>query len=130
MSDASQDPGRAVVRPADSVRSRVVDAGSGTQVQVLVGPDDGAPNFAMRRFTMQQGGGMPLHTNMVEHEQYVLRGQARITIGTDVHEVGPNDTLYIPAGTLHSYEVVAGPFEFLCVVPNGADEVKIMGDPG
>lgn len=130
MSDASQDAGRAVVRPADSVRSHVVDAGSGTQVQVLVGPGDGAPNFAMRRFTMQQGGGMPLHTNMVEHEQYVLRGQARITIGTDVHEVGPNDTLYIPAGTPHAYEVVAGPFEFLCIVPNDADEVKIISDPG
>ena len=26
---------------------------------------------------MEPGGGMPMHTNEVEHEQYVLRGSAR-----------------------------------------------------
>ena len=36
------------------------------------------PHFAMRRFTMGEGGGMPLHTNRVEHEQYVLAGRARV----------------------------------------------------
>ena len=57
-----------------------VAAGSGAETQVLIGPDQG-PNFALRRFVMQPGGGMPRHTNAVEHEQYVLRGRARVSIG-------------------------------------------------
>lgn len=117
-----------VVRPADAVPGRDVEAGRGTRVQVLLGPEEGAPNFALRRFRMEEGGGIPAHTNEVEHEQYVLRGRARITVGPDVHEVGPDDTLLIPAGIPHSYEVVEGPFEFLCVVPNAPDRLTFVED--
>ena len=115
-----------VVRAADAVPMRAVPAGRGTEMQVLLGPDQGAPNFVLRRFRMEQGGGIPAHTNDVEHEQYVLRGRARITIGDAVHEVGPDDTLYIPAGTPHAYEVVEGPFEFICVVPNAPDRIHLL----
>lgn len=115
-----------VVRRADSVPMRPVEAGRGTEMQVLVGPGEGAPNFALRRFRMAAGGGIPSHTNEVEHEQYVLRGRARITIGGTIHEVEPDDTLYIPAGTPHSYEVLEGPFEFLCVVPNTPDRLRLL----
>ncbi len=126
---------RPVVKRADEVPARGVPAGRATETQVLLGPDDGAPNFAMRRFRMGEGGGMPRHTNAVEHEQYVLRGRARVTIGERVHEVGPDDVLYIPAGAPHSYEVVEGPFEFLCMVPNAPDRLEILetgtgGTPG
>ncbi len=119
-----------VVRPAARIPLKEVPAGVKTKMQVLVGPEEGAPNFAMRRFVMGKGGGIPKHTNRVEHEQYVLRGRARITIGSTVHEVGPNDTLYIPAGTPHSYDVVDGPFEFVCVVPNAPDEIRMVEDEG
>ncbi|MEJ2678115.1 MAG: cupin domain-containing protein [Gemmatimonadota bacterium] len=114
---------QSVVRAADEVPRQVVEAGRDTAIQVLVGPDEGAPNFVMRRFIMEPGGGIPTHSNDVEHEQYVLRGRARITVGEDVYEVGPDDTLYIPAGVTHSYEVLDGPFEFLCVVPNAPDQL-------
>lgn len=78
--------GEALVRRADDVPARPVTAGTAADMQVLIGADDGAPNFAMRRFRMEAGGGMPLHTNAVEHEQYVLRGRARVTIGRETHE--------------------------------------------
>ncbi len=115
-----------VVRAADSVSASEVAAGRATRIQVLVGPDEGAPHFALRRFSMEEGGGIPLHTNDVEHEQYVLAGRARITIGEDAHEVGPHDTLFIPAGVPHAYEVIEGPFQFLCVVPNGPDRIRLV----
>ena len=103
-----------------------VAAGSETETQVLIGPDQG-PNFALRRFVMQPGGGMPRHTNTVEHEQYVLRGQAHVRIGDDVHEVKAGDVVYIPAGTPHSYEARGEePFEFLCAVPNAPDKIEIL----
>jgi quercetin dioxygenase-like cupin family protein len=107
--------------PAEPVR-----AGSGTTRQVLIGPDD-APNFVMRKFTMEPGGGMPKHTNTVEHEQYVLRGRARIGLGDEVVEVKEGDVLFIPAGLPHWYEALGDePFEFLCMVPNKEDKIEIV----
>lgn len=115
------------VRRSDDVPAEPVEAGTGTTRQVLIGPDE-APNFALRRFVMEPGGGMPPHTNAVEHEQYVLRGRARIGIGDEVVEVGPGDAVYIPAGTPHWYEAEDGeePFEFLCVVPNRPDRIELL----
>lgn len=117
----------ATVRPAVTVPTIEVKAGTGTAMHVLVGPQQGDTNFALRRFVMQPGGGMPLHTNLVEHQQYVLRGKARITIGSQVHEVAADHTLFIPAGVPHSYDVVEGPFEFICVVPDRPDQVTLVG---
>ena len=75
---------------------------------------------------MQPGGGMPRHTNTVEHEQYVLRGRARVTIGEAVHDVKSGRRLH-SAGTPHSYDAVGDePFEFLCAVPNQPDRIEIV----
>jgi quercetin dioxygenase-like cupin family protein len=40
--------------------------------------------------------------------------------------VKADDTLFIPAGVPHSYEVVDGPFEFICVVPDKPDQVTLV----
>ncbi len=123
----SETPG-AVVKRSREVDLQTVAAGKATQVQVLVGPADGAPNFALRRFVMGPGGGMPLHTNQVEHEQYVLTGRARVTVEGEEHEVAAGHVLYIPAGARHAYSVLEAPFEFLCIVPNAPDRIDIV-DP-
>ena len=114
------------VRSSAAVPSAAVPAGTGTRKQVLIGPDEG-PNFALRKFSMEPGGGMPLHTNTVEHEQYILAGRARVVIGEEVLEVKKDDVVYIPGGVPHSYEALGDePFEFLCVVPNLPDETTII----
>ncbi len=117
---------RPVVRRAADVDKKTVAAGTATQTQVLLGPDEGMPNFAMRRFIMEEGGGMPLHTNTVEHEQYVLCGRARVQIGDETHEVSGGDVVFMPAGMPHSYTVLDAPFEFLCMVPLGPDKIDIL----
>jgi len=125
--DRSREPDEAgVVRRSADVDPIEVSAGTATRMQRLLGPEDGAPHFALRRFIMGPGGGMPRHTNSVEHEQFVLRGRARVGLGDRVHEVGPEDVLYIPAGVAHFYEVIEAPFEFLCMVPNAPDEIRIL----
>ena len=91
-----------------------------------MGEADGTPHFAMRRFVMDAGGGMPLHTNEVEHEQYVLNGRARLRIGDETVEVRAGDVVFIPARVPHDYRVLEGPFEFLCMVPNLPDEIKLL----
>jgi quercetin dioxygenase-like cupin family protein len=120
---------KGVVRKAEAVVREPVRAGTSAEYQILLGGNDGMPNFAMRKFTMGAGGGMPRHTNAVEHEQYVLGGRARVTIGDDIHEVAAGSVLYIPAGVPHDYQVIEAPFEFLCMVPNKEDRVEIVEEP-
>jgi len=116
------------VRRADDVEARTVAGARDATIQVLISAQEG-PHFALRRFSMQKGGGMPRHTNTVEHEQYVLRGEATITIGDEAHRVTAGDVVFIPAGAAHSYENTGdGAFEFLCIVPNGEDQITIVGD--
>ncbi len=114
-----------VVKEALGVPASLVKAGVSTETQILIGPDDGAPNFVMRRFVMGVGGGMPRHTNLVEHEQFVVRGKAAVAIGNTVHHVSEGDALLIPGGIPHSYEVKQAPFEFLCIVPNNEDKIEL-----
>jgi quercetin dioxygenase-like cupin family protein len=114
------------IKHVGDVPRETVKAGDRTYRQVLIGPDE-APNFALRRFIMEPGGGIPNHTNTVEHEQFVLKGRARIGIGEQTFDVEAGDVVYIPASTPHWYEVQGEePFEFLCVVPNAPDRVEII----
>ena len=116
------------VKHTEDVEKKDVAAGRDTTIQVLIPAQEG-PNFALRKFSMKAGGGMPFHTNTVEHEQYVLRGHARIGIAEETHEVHAGDVVFIPAGIVHYYENIGDePFEFLCIIPNKPDEIKIFGE--
>ena len=115
-----------IVTSAESIPKKIVQAGNGTSMQVLIGSGD-APNFAMRRFLMEPGGGMPNHTNTVEHEQFILSGHAQVGIGDAVYEVKKGDVVFILGGVPHWYKAAGDePFEFLCVVPNLQDEIRII----
>ena len=67
------------VKHSHEVPSQPLQVGSGASKAVLIS-DQEAPNFAMRKFTIQPGGSMPMHYNLVEHEQYVLSGKALVII--------------------------------------------------
>ena len=108
------------------VSLETIDVGEGAARQVLIGPEEG-PNFAMRRFVIAAGGHVPTHTNTVEHEQYVLRGRARVRLGADFVEVEPGSVVLIPAGVPHDYYTLGDePFEFLCMVPNAPDRMELV----
>jgi len=116
------------VKHATDVEAKNVAAGKDTTIQVLISAQEG-PNFALRKFSMQPGGGMPRHTNLVEHEQYVLNGQAHITIGDKSFDVKKGDVVFIPEGVPHSYDNTGEDnFEFLCIVPNKPDEIKVLDE--
>ncbi len=104
-----------------------VAAGEKTSKQVLISAEEG-PNFAMRRFIIEAGGFMPLHTNSVEHEQFCLAGKAEVIIGDETVTVTKNDVIFIPAGIAHSYRTISSDaFEFLCLVPNKNDVIEFKG---
>jgi quercetin dioxygenase-like cupin family protein len=113
------------VRKKDSRESLEVTAGQGTTMQVLISSEE-APNFAFRKFVMEPHGGMPKHTNLIEHEQYVLKGSGIIEIGGEVFEVSAGDSVFIPGNVPHSYKAGKDGFEFICVVPNQEDKIEIL----
>ena len=116
------------VKHAKDDQAQVVKTGDKTTIQVLISSKEG-PNFAMRRFTIEPGGGMPNHTNTVEHEQYVLQGHAMVGINGEKFEVRAGDVLLIPAGAPHWYQNMGEEnFEFLCLIPNKTDIVKIVDE--
>lgn len=97
-----------------------------TYRRVLVSADE-APHFALRRFEIKPGGEIPLHTNSVEHEQYVLSGKARVMIGAEEFVAEAGNALFIPAGVEHCYSTEGvESYIFLCIVPNSEDLLTLM----
>lgn len=113
------------VRKAGTRESLEVSAGQGTTMQVLISAEE-APNFAFRKFVMEPNGGMPKHTNLIEHEQYVLQGSGTIMIGDEMFQVSAGDAVYIPANVSHSYKAGKDGMEFICVVPNKEDKIEVL----
>ncbi len=117
------------VKHLDTLPLEPISAGEKTSRQVLISAEEG-PHFAMRRFVIDAGGFMPLHTNSVEHEQFCLGGEAEVIIGAETVIVKKNDVVYIPANVPHSYTTLSEePFEFLCLVPNQEDVIEIVDQP-
>ena len=115
------------IKPAESIEYESVDAAEGLSKGVLVGPDDGAPNFAMRRFTIAPGATVPEHTNAVEHEQYVLEGEYVVGLDDEERTVSAGDSIFVPAGTVHWYRNEGDSRgAFICVVPNGDDKIRLV----
>lgn len=120
--------GTAFAFSSDKITEEGLPVGSGVTKQVLIGSEQ-APNFALRKFRIAPNGFMPLHSNTVEHEQYVLEGSATITLGEKQLTVTAGDTVYIPAGLPHSYQTVGDkPFVFLCIVPNAKDQITVISE--
>ncbi|MCK9472246.1 MAG: cupin domain-containing protein [Sulfurimonas sp.] len=110
----------------DSIKATEQKAGKGVSMKMLLSAEE-SPNFAMRNFIIDAGGYMPLHTNSVEHEQYVLSGCAIVQVGEKTFEANAGDILLIPAGISHSYKTLGeNPYSFLCLVPKGEDCITII----
>jgi len=128
MSDTRTRP---LVRPSEDVEYEPVGAAEGLRKGVLVGEQEGGGNLAIRRFTLAPGGEVPKHTNEIEHEQYVLAGEYVVGIEGEEYTVSAGDAIHIPAGAVHWYRN-EGDEEgaFLCAVPAGDDEIRLVEGEG
>ena len=123
MSEHSPAP---VIKRREDIEYDPVDAAEGLSKGVLLNEADGAPHFAMRRFTIDPGAEVPKHTNAVEHEQYVLAGEYVVGIDGEEHVVSAGDSLLIPAGVVHWYRNESDEAgAFICAVPNGDDTIEL-----
>jgi len=84
-------------------------------------------DFLVRRIRLEAGGSMPNHTNKIQHQQFVLSGEAKVGIGEEVYHAKAGDFLYIPAGIPHYYEASYGSdYEFLCMITTEDDEIVMV----
>jgi quercetin dioxygenase-like cupin family protein len=113
-----------IVRNSEEVEKSVVemDKVEGTYIQWLASKTEGAPNFAMRRFTMVPGGKIGLHDHPWEHEIYILKGKGVAFNDKEKVEIKAGDVLYIPGNESHGYNNTGDEeLMFICMVPNSGD---------
>ncbi|MCP4969493.1 MAG: cupin domain-containing protein [Arcobacter sp.] len=95
------------------------------KISVLTPNED--KDFIVRKVILENGGSMPNHTNEIQHQQYVLSGEAKVLIGEEEYHAKEGDFLYIPAGINHYYEACYGKgYEFLCMITTKEDEIKLV----
>lgn len=108
------------VQKADDIVARPVnvDGARSVEIRVLIGPDDGAPNFYMRQFVLAGDGCTPRHRHDWEHEVYILAGAGIVLTPQGDKPIAAGDCVFVPGGELHSF-TNTGPDElkFLCLVP-------------
>jgi quercetin dioxygenase-like cupin family protein len=90
----------------------------GVSVRWLIGPDENAPNFAMRYFEVEPGGWTSLHQHAHDHGVMVLRGRGQVLLGEEEFEITFGDVVYVLPDEVHQLKNVGDePFGFLCVIP-------------
>jgi len=89
-------------------------------IQWLLDQKHAAPNFSLRRFSIEPGGCTPEHTHGWEHEVYVLSGLGALKTAEGEHHLQPDMAVLVLPDELHQFRCV-GPeaLEFICLVPNG-----------
>ncbi len=106
--------------PNEEVREEVVPApADGVKIRGLLTEETGAPNVAMRQFTVTPGGSTPQHTHPWEHEAYILEGSGTILGGEEVETFETGAVVYVPPDELHQFRNTGdGELKFLCIIPH------------
>ena len=97
----------------------VMEGASKVKIQWLINEQTGAPNFAMRLFTVGEGGHTPLHKHDFEHEILVFSGKGILVDGTGKEQtIERGNFAYVPPNETHQFRN-AGKEElkFICLVP-------------
>lgn len=91
----------------------------GVSVRWLITEETGAPNFAMREFTVQPGGSTPRHTHPWEHEVYILAGEGAVFGEGGEEQIAPGDVVFVPPDEEHQFRNIgAEELRFLCLIPH------------
>lgn len=90
-----------------------------TTIQWLITKNDGAMHYAMRVFTIEPGGQIPLHSHSdMEHEIFIIEGEAVLNTGEAEIPVKKGDALLVLPNDKHGFtNISTAPFKFICVIP-------------
>jgi quercetin dioxygenase-like cupin family protein len=125
--NTAQPPKVGLIRNIADAPSKTVEMPGveGVKMAVMCGREHGAPNFAIRSFTVDPNGHAPHHSHDYEHEVYIVDGGGSVLLDGEYRPIRAGDIVYIPAD--HEHQLRAGPqgMKFLCMVPVNRN----CGDP-
>ncbi len=107
----------AVLHFCDIPEETSLKGARGVSKRTLIGKDQSAPNFYLRRFHVEPFGNTPRHTHPWEHEIYVLSGCGEVTIAGESSALKEGIAVFIPGGADHQIRAGDKPLEFICIVP-------------
>ena len=87
-------------------------------IRVLIGPQDGADKFHMRRFRVLPGGWTPHHKHDWEHEIYILAGTGELVTDEGNQPFAAGSVIFVPGNDMHQFKNTgSSELEFLCLIP-------------
>ena len=108
------------VKPIEEHEQTAVttEGARGVGMRMLIGPQDRAPNFHMRHFTIEPGGYTPYHKHDYEHEVLILHGVGVVKSEAGDHPFKKDDVIFVRAGEIHQFLNTGDlPCEFICLIP-------------
>jgi quercetin dioxygenase-like cupin family protein len=131
MPQTSTKPGLIRSLSAATPKPVQMDGVKGVKMAIMVGREDGAPNFALRCFHVEPGGHSPRHQHDYEHEVYIVDGGGTVLLNGKEQPIKAGDVVYVPADHEHQFKAASqgpsgpGGMKFLCLVPVSRN----CGDP-
>ncbi|MDD3051233.1 MAG: cupin domain-containing protein [Candidatus Cloacimonetes bacterium] len=96
-----------------------IEGAVNTKIRWLISQKDGAPNFALRMFEVEEGGNTPFHSHDYEHEVFVLQGEGVFVFEDKEHPFKKWDVIYVDPGKEHQFRNTGKEkMVFLCIIPH------------
>jgi quercetin dioxygenase-like cupin family protein len=100
------------------------DMVKGVSGRVVIGKTDGAPNFCMRVFELENGGFTPKHQHDWEHEIFFHAGRGEVWQNGSWLPVKAGSVAFIPGNEEHQIRNAGEDrLTFVCLIPSGAPEL-------
>ncbi|HQJ41290.1 MAG TPA: cupin domain-containing protein [Exilispira sp.] len=89
------------------------------EIKVVIGKEQGAPNFIMRIFRIAKNGHTPVHSHEWEHENYILKGSGELRNSKgESKQIKQGDVVLIPPFEEHQfYNSGNEELVFICLIP-------------
>ena len=112
-------------KDSTSFESNCIPKTVNASIAVLTPKED--TDFIVRKVTLAVDGSMPNHINEIQHQQYVLKGEAKVVVEHEELHAKAGDFIYIPAGIEHKYDACYGSeYEFLCMITTKEDNITMI----
>ena len=92
----------------------------GITKQLVLGSEDGVPNFSFRVFTLAPGGHSPHHSHDVEHLNFIIAGQgALMDADGQANPLRKGEFAFVAPNEIHQFRNTSETedFVFICAVP-------------
>lgn len=88
------------------------------RLAVLIGPEEGAPHFIMRRIELEDGGCTPFHAHDWEHVVHILEGSGELIGEKERFPLKTDASVFVAGGEKHQFRANEdSPLVFLCTIP-------------